>query len=92
MKKEDLQELVYYILERYFKEYGAGEMNIKAYLIMTYISGESELISNSLIEDGVVDSNATINLIKYKEDIQDNVTLEYVFEAVEKINKERLYY
>lgn len=88
MVQEELQHLVYYILERYFKEYGAEEMNTKAYLIMTYISGESDLISNSLIEDGVVDSNATINLIRYKEDIQDNVTLDYVFEAVEKIKKD----
>lgn len=88
MKKEGLQYLVYYVLERYFKEYGEEELNTKAYLIMNYISGESDLISNSLIEDGVVDSNATINLIKYKEDIQDNVTLDYVFEAVEKIKKD----
>lgn len=88
MGKNGLQDLVYYILDRYYRKYGVEELHTKAYLTMEYISGESELISNSLIEDGVVDSNATINLIKYKEDIQDNVTLDYVFEAVEKIKKD----
>lgn len=88
MNKSELEYLVYYILERYCRKYGEEELHTKAYLTMEYISGESELISNSLIEDGVVDSNATINLIKYKEDIQDNVTLDYVFEAVEKIKKD----
>ena len=87
MNKTELEYLVYYILERYCRKYGEEELNTKAYLIMNYISGESDLIANSLIEDGIVDSEAIINLIKYKEDIQDNVTLDYVFEAVEKLKK-----
>ena len=87
MNKSELAYLVYYILERYCRKYGEEELNTKAYLIMNYISGESDLIANSLIEDGIVDSEAIINLIKYKEDIQDNVTLDYVFEAVEKLKK-----
>lgn len=87
MNKSELEYLVYYILERYCRKYGGEELNTKAYLIMNYISGESDLIANSLIEDGIVDSEAIINLIKYKEDIQDNVTLDYVFEAVEKLKK-----
>ena len=87
MNKIELEYLVYYILERYCRKYGEEELNTKAYLIMNYISGESDLIANSLIEDGIVDSEAIINLIKYKEDIQDNVTLDYVFEAVEKLKK-----
>lgn len=88
MKKEELQHLVYYILERYYRKYGVEELHTKAYLTMEYISGESELITNSLIEDGIVDSEAIINLIRYKEDMQDEVTLDYVFEAVEKIKKD----
>lgn len=88
MSKKGLQELIYYILESYFIEYGEEELNTKAYLIMNYISGDSELISNSLITDGIVDSNATISLVKYKQSIQDNVTLDYVFEAVEEIKKD----
>lgn len=88
MDQKGLQYLVYYILERYFKEYGEEELNTKAYLIMNYISGESELIANSLIEDGIVDSDATINLIKHKEDFQDEVTLDYVFEVVEELKKD----
>lgn len=88
MGKKGLQQLVYYILDRYYRKYGVEELNTKAYLIMNYISGESELISNSLITDGIVDSEATVNLIKYKQSIQDNVTLDYVFDAVEKIKKD----
>lgn len=87
MGKKGLQQLVYYILNRYYRKYGVEELNTKAYLIMNYISGESELIVNSLITDGIVDNEATINLIKYKQSIQDNVTLDYVFEAVEDIKK-----
>ena len=88
MVQEGLQFLIYYILERYYIKYGEEELNTKAYLIMNYISGESELIANSLITDGIVDSEATVNLIKYKQSIQDNVTLDYVFDAVEKIKKD----
>ena len=87
MNKSELEYLVYYILERYCRKYGEEELHTKAYLTMEYISGESDLIANSLIEGGIVDSEAIINLIKYKEDIQDNVTLDYVFEAVEKLKK-----
>lgn len=87
-KKEGLQYIIYYILERYFKEYGVEELNTKAYLIMNYISGESDLIINSLITDGIVDSNSVIDLINYTRSIQDNVTLDYVFEVVEKLKKD----
>ena len=89
-KKEGLQYLVYYILERYFKEYGEEELNTKAYLIMNYISGESDLIINSLTTDGIVDSNATADLVNYKQSIQDNVTLDYVFDKVAEL-KEKPY-
>ena len=88
MKKEELQHLVYYILDRYYRKYGVEELNTKAYLIMNYISGESDLIANSLITDGIVDSEATVNLIEYKKYIQDNVTLDYVFEVVENLKKD----
>ena len=88
MNKKDLQELVYYILDRYYRKYGVEELNTKAYLIMNYISGESDLIANSLITDGIVDSEATVNLIEYKKYIQDNVTLDYVFEVVENLKKD----
>lgn len=87
MKKEELQHLVYYILDRYYRKYGVEELNTKAYLVMNYISGEPDLIANSLITDGIVDSNAIIDFIAYKQDIQDNVTLDYVFEVVEKLKK-----
>lgn len=90
MVKEGLQFLIYYILERYYRKYGEEELNTKAYLIMNYISGESDLIANSLIEDGIVDSEAIINLIKYKEDMQDEVTLDYVFDKVAEL-KEKPY-
>ena len=89
-KKEGLQYLVYYILERYFKEYGEEELNTKAYLIMNYISGESDLIINSLTTDGIVDRNATADLVNYKQSIQDNVTLDYVFDKVAEL-KEKPY-
>lgn len=89
-KKEGLQYLVYYILERYFKEYGEEELNTKAYLIMNYISGESDLIINSLTTDGIVDRNATVDLVNYKQDIQDKVTLDYVFDKVAEL-KEKPY-
>lgn len=89
-KKEGLQYLVYYILERYFKEYGEEELNTKAYLIMNYISGESDLIIDSLTTDGIVDSNATADLVNYKQSIQDNVTLDYVFDKVAEL-KEKPY-
>lgn len=89
-KKEGLQYLVYYILERYFKEYGEEELNTKAYLIMNYISGESDLIINSLTTDGIVDRHATVDLLKYKQDIQDKVTLDYVFDKVAEL-KEKPY-
>lgn len=89
-RKEGLQYLVYYILERYFKEYGEEELNTKAYLIMNYISGESDLIINSLTTDGIVDSNATADLVNYKQSIQDNVTLDYVFDKVAEL-KEKPY-
>lgn len=89
-KKEGLQYLVYYILERYFKEYGEEELNTKAYLIMNYISGESDLIINSLTTDGIVDSSATADLVNYKQSIQDNVTLDYVFDKVAEL-KEKPY-
>ena len=89
-KKEGLQYLVYYILERYFKEYGEEELNTKAYLIMNYISGESDLIINSLTTDGIVDGNATADLVNYKQDIQDKVTLDYVFDKVAEL-KEKPY-
>lgn len=87
MGKKGLQQLVYYILDRYYRKYGVEELYTKAYLIMNYISGESDLIANSLITDGIVDSEAIIEFIAYKQDIQDNVTLDYVFEAVEKLKK-----
>ena len=90
MSKKGLQELVYYILERYFKEYGEEELNTKAYLIMNYISGESDLIINSLTTDGIVDRNATADLVNYKQDIQDKVTLDYVFDKVAEL-KEKPY-
>lgn len=89
-KKEGLKYLVYYILERYFKEYGEEELNTKAYLIMNYISGESDLIINSLTTDGIVDGNATADLVNYKQDIQDKVTLDYVFDKVAEL-KEKPY-
>lgn len=89
-KKEGLQCLVYYILESYFKEYGEEELNTKAYLIMNYISGESDLIINSLTTDGIVDRNATVDLVNYKQDIQDKVTLDYVFDKVAEL-KEKPY-
>ena len=90
MGKKGLQELVCYILERYFKEYGEEELNTKAYLIMNYISGESDLIINSLTTDGIVDRNATVDLVNYKQDIQDKVTLDYVFDKVAEL-KEKPY-
>lgn len=88
MGKKGLQQLVYYILKQYCRKYGVEELHTKAYLIMNYISGESDLIANSLITDGIVDSEATVNLIKYKQSIQDNVTLDYVFDVVEKLKKD----
>ena len=90
MCKEGLEFLVYYILEQYCRKYGVEELHTKAYLTMEYISGESDLIANSLIEDGIVDSDAIINLIKYKEDMQDEVTLDYVFDTVAEL-KEKPY-
>lgn len=87
MKKSELEYLVYYILEQYCKKYGVEELHTKAYLTMEYISGESDLIADCLITEGIVDSGAIIEFIAYKQDIQDNVTLDYVFEAVEKLKK-----
>lgn len=88
MGKNGLQELIYYILERYYRKYGVEELHTKAYLIMNYISGESDLIINSLITDGIVDSNSVIDLINYTRSIQDNITLDYVFEVVEELKKD----
>ena len=87
MNKSELEYLVYYILERYYRKYGVEELHTKAYLIMEYISGESDLIAHRLITEGVVGSRVIIEFIEYKQDIQDNVTLDYVFEAVEKLKE-----
>lgn len=88
MGKKGLQELIYYILERYYRKYGVEELHTKAYLTMEYISGESDLIADSLITGGIVDSGAIIDFIAHKKDIQNNVTLDYVFEVVEELKKD----
>lgn len=87
MNKSELENLVYYILERYCRKYGVEELHTKAYLTMEYISGESDLIADCLITEGIVGSRAIIDFITYKQDIQDNVSLDYVFEAVKKLKE-----